>query len=280
VADTLPILAGANAIDLRDGHSRAVLLIHGFGDTPQTLRYLADDLHAHGYDVRVPLLPGHGRTLAAFDRSSYNEWIDAARSELLAMRAQYPWVALGGLSMGGAIAAILAEEVRDLPVLLLIAPYLGMPWHIRLFALGHRLFSLYPRPIEGRSDRSIHDPVERTKSLAYGAVTPRALRQLAHIVSLARRALPLIVAPTLLVQSKYDNRISERVAKWAFQRLGTSRKRLILTEEGGHIITVDYGKERVFEEIRAWLRGGPGTNPSTPDTLGGVPMSPPLTHSM
>jgi len=27
------------------------------------------------------------------------------------------------------------------------------------------------------------------------------------------------------------------------------------------VITVDYGRERVFEEVRAWLGTGPGTSP-------------------
>jgi alpha-beta hydrolase superfamily lysophospholipase len=39
------IITGANEIDLRHGPSRhAVLLLHGGGDTPQTLRYLAEYL--------------------------------------------------------------------------------------------------------------------------------------------------------------------------------------------------------------------------------------------
>ena len=95
--------------DRYDG-PRGVLLVHGFGDTPQTLRYLADNLHAHGYDVRVPLLPGHGRSVSSFDSTPHTAWLDAVRAELLAMRARVPWVALGGLSMGGALSAIVAAE--------------------------------------------------------------------------------------------------------------------------------------------------------------------------
>ena len=91
--------------------------MHGFGDTPQTLQYLADDLFAHGYDVRAPLLPGHGRTLSVFDATSHMEWIAAAKAELMAMRARYGWVGVCGLSMGGALATIIAAEVRDIPSL-------------------------------------------------------------------------------------------------------------------------------------------------------------------
>jgi carboxylesterase len=220
-------------------------LIHGFGDTPQTLQYLADDLHAHGYDVRAPLLPGHGRTLAAFDRVTHDEWIVAVKAELMALRARYAWVALGGLSMGGALAAIVAAEVDDLPALCLIAPYVAMPFPIRLGAACYPLLRWYTRPLAAASPQSIHDPQERGKNLAYGAVTIHAVHELAQVVTCVRRALPEVMVPTLIVQSIHDNRIAPSVAEWAFGRLGTERKRIVLTEEGGHIITVDYGRERV-----------------------------------
>ena len=247
---------------------RAVLLVHGFGDTPQTLAALAADLHAHGYDVRVPLLPGHGRTLAAFDASTHEEWIACVASELLALRADYPWVGLAGLSMGGALSAIVAATMRDLPALVLMAPYLGMPRIMRMAARTARLWSRWVGPIASESPESIHDVQEREKNLSYGAVTGHALHELSVVVRMAQRALPRIIAPTLLVQSRHDNRIPLRVAEHAYARLGTSRKQLMITELGGHILTVDVGRAAVFAAVRAWLEGGPGTIPSTPDTVG------------
>ncbi len=259
----------AQAIDLRAKHSagRAVLLIHGFGDTPQTLQYLAEYLHAHHYDVRVPLLPGHGETIAAFDRATHTEWIDAMRAELMSMRSEYPWVGVCGLSMGGAIAATLAGELHDLPSLCLIAPYLGMPLYAQAVAACYRLFALYPHPYTEESPRSIRDPIERAKNLAYGGLTPHAVHELWKTMRSGRRALPQISTPTLIIQSKLDNRVATKVAERSFQMVGARKKRLVLTEEGGHIITVDYGRERVFEEVRSWLGGGPGASPPTPETL-------------
>ena len=61
--DTDGIVVGATTIDLPTDGGRAVLMLHGFGDTPQTLEYLAAYVHAQGWAVRAPLLPGHGRTL-------------------------------------------------------------------------------------------------------------------------------------------------------------------------------------------------------------------------
>lgn len=177
------------------------------------------------------------------------------------MRARYSWSGLAGLSMGGALAVILAAQIADLPSLVLLAPYLGMPLHVRAAAATHRLWSGSVGAIRASSPRSIHDPRERAANLAYGALTGRAVHELALLVAKARRSLSQVTAPTLIVQSQEDNRIPPRVARHALDALGSSSKRLVFTRGAGHIITVDYGRERVFAEVQNWLERGPGTAP-------------------
>lgn len=256
------IIPGAGPLDLRAGNRRAILLLHGFGDTPQTLAYLARYLHERGLDVRVPLLPGHGRSITSMDASSHAEWIDAARAELFALRARYGWAAVGGLSMGGAIAAIIASELPDLPSLVLIAPYLSMPRRLRWLSETSPVWSDVVGPVRASTTRSILDPVERVANLSYGTVTGRSIRELSRLVSKARNALGTITAPTLLIQSEADNRVSVESSRRAFAALGMEEKKLILTRDGGHVITVDYGRERVFEEVRTWLGLVPEPRPS------------------
>ncbi|HXN75325.1 MAG TPA: alpha/beta fold hydrolase [Gemmatimonadaceae bacterium] len=253
-ADTAAVRKGAETIDLQEEGSHGVLLLHGFGDTPQTLSLLAQRLHKHGYSVLVPLLPGHGRTMEAFTRSRADEWIDAARSSLLEMRDRTNAVSVAGLSMGGALAVLLAAEIQDISALILIAPYLGMPLLLRVAAATHWFWERFAGELNGRSPRSIHDPIEREKNLAYGAVTGRALHELSTVTSRARKALPAVTAPTLIVQSREDPRISPDVAEFALEALGAKEKNLVWTEGAGHIITVDYGRERVFSEVEKWLR--------------------------
>jgi len=104
------IVLGAHTIDLHGSETRAALMLHGFGDTPQTLSYLAEHLHLAGWSVRAPLLPGHGRTIRAFARSSADDWVDMALDEYAILRERYDSVALIGLSMGGALATIVAAS--------------------------------------------------------------------------------------------------------------------------------------------------------------------------
>jgi carboxylesterase len=246
------ILNGAETIDLQEEGSRGVLLLHGFGDTPQTLTLLARRLHAAGYSVLAPLLPGHGRTMRAFSHSNADEWVAASRTALEDMQARYADVSVVGLSMGGALAAIITSASETVRALVLIAPYLEMPLPLRLAARTHWLWGCIAGEINARNPRSIRNPIEREKNLAYGLVTGRALSELWKVVRRARKVLPTVIVPTLIVQSRADPRIAPGVAERVLALLGARDKKLVWAE-GGHIITVDYGRERVFAEVEAWL---------------------------
>ncbi|HET7458307.1 MAG TPA: alpha/beta fold hydrolase [Gemmatimonadaceae bacterium] len=250
------VIPGARTIDLEslDPDAPAALLLHGFGDTPQTLAALAEHLHRLGWSVRAPLLPGHGRSLPAFAASRADGWVDFARDEWLRFRERHPRAALVGLSMGGAIATVLAAESSSPPTALaLVAPYVSMPTTVRRAALAHWLLGAALPYVSGGGERSVHDDAARDASLAYGACTPRLLAELASIVARARRALPAVRVPTLVVQSRHDNRIPPDAAARAFEMLGAPVKELAWTDIGGHVITVDVGRERVFALVEDWL---------------------------
>jgi carboxylesterase len=247
------VITGAEGFDLpRDG-APAVLLLHGGGDTPQTLRQLANHLYAAGYAVDVPLLPGHGRTIREFAGVTADDWIATAREHYERMRKRHDWVAVVGLSMGGALAVQLAADDTELPALGLLAPYLAMPPVANRAAWCAPLWGLIVPYVQSANTLSVHDRSEAAKSLAYGVFSARALHQLRATVRRARSALPRVHAPTLVVQSREDNRIAVPDAEGAFAQLGAREKRLVWIEGAGHVITVDFGRDRVFSLIRDWL---------------------------
>jgi carboxylesterase len=214
---------------------------------------LASSLHAGGYDVKAPLLPGHGRTVEAFVESRHDEWLSFARNELLAMQQTHDTVAIGGLSMGGALAAILTSERRDIPALVLMAPYIDMPPSHKIAAAFYWLWG-GNHARRSNSPGSIRDPAERAKNVGYGGYySPRLLHELSALGKSARQALPTIKSPTLILQSRTDPRIKASVAESALASLRSSDKKLIWIEGAGHIITVDYGREQVFREVREWF---------------------------
>lgn len=245
------IIAGAEPIAL-DGDDRGVLLLHGFGDTPQSLRDLAHHLHGHGYTVRVPLLPGHGRSLAQFGASTSADWLAASREALATLRAHTPRVALVGQSMGGALAVLLAAT-DEVEALVLLAPYLTLKPKVDRLARRHGLAGLFVAWVNSRTEQSILDPAARARSLGYGVTSPRLLAELRNVVGRAWEALPGVTVPTLVIQSRRDNRIRAADAERAYARLSAACREFVWIDDGGHVLSVDVGREEVFARTTGWL---------------------------
>jgi carboxylesterase len=250
------IVIGAGPIVAHASDTHAALLVHGFGDTPQTVRELAEYLHdIHGWSVRAPLLPGHGRSLADFDASGAAAWRDAVHQEYSALAASYSTVVLIGLSMGGALVTLEAARAPALPALVLLAPYLTPPARAeRLAPLAGVINLLSPYLKGGDREKSIFDPAARARVLGYGASPPKRVRDLVAVAHDARFAAADVRAPTLLMHSRTDYRIPlELATRHASYFSGASAVEEVWIDGAGHVITVDYGCERVWEATAAFL---------------------------
>jgi carboxylesterase len=252
----LGIIPGAEPLTfVAAGAPMGVVLLHGFGDTPQTLAWLASQLRDGGFDVDVPLLPGHGRTLREFASSNGSEWLAAARAAHASMRARHVRVALVGLSLGGALAATVAADDPELAALVLLAPYVDTPPLLRMLVRAAPAIGVVLPYVGGEGSQSILDPEARAQGLAYGATTPQLVRELVRAADAARASLARVTAPTLYVQSREDNRITEAVARRAFAMLGTRTKKLEMLTGCGHVLTVDFCREHVAALVSEWLAG-------------------------
>lgn len=247
------IIEGAASVELRREGAPGVLLLHGGFDTPQVVHGLATYLHEHGFSIRAPLLAGHGRSLAELSKSSSATWHRQVAEEYDSMRRSHSRLAVVGLSMGGALALKLASKRTDLPALVLLAPYVDMPAAIKRMAATAAYWGWLLPYFSSGGKRSVHDREAAARGLGHGVLTPAALRALFDVMTDAVAALPNVESPTLVIQSREDNRIAAAGAEQAFGQLGASEKRMVWTEGAGHAITVDYGRERVFELVTDWL---------------------------
>ena len=107
---------------------RAVLLLHGLTASPMQCGELARRLHASGDTVLVPRLPGHG----AHDRLTpqlrdlrAHQLIAAAEEALEIARGLGSSVVVAGFSLGGLLAAWLAQH-HAFDHAVAIAPFLGV----------------------------------------------------------------------------------------------------------------------------------------------------------
>lgn len=250
------IIPGASPITLHGSDTHAVLVLHGFGDTPQTVRLLSEHLHrVHGWSVHAPLLPGHGRTLASFDAHGAADWRSAVQQAYADLRGRYPTVTLVGLSMGGALATLEAARDPALPALVLLVPYLTPPATAeRLAPLAGVINLMLPYLRGGDREASIFDPEARSRALGYGAAPPRRIADLVSVAHDARFAAADVRAPTLLMHSRTDYRIPVHLAEQHPSFFTTVSELSHQWLDGcGHVITVDYGCEQVWSATAAWL---------------------------
>jgi carboxylesterase len=248
------IVIGAEGFTLEGSATHAVLLLHGFGDTPQSVRPLAVTLQAAGWTVRAELLAGHGRPLREYAKVRERDWVDGVSAAYTRLCSQYQTVVVCGLSMGAALAVILAEAHPEIPSLALLAPYLVMPrdMHVKT-DLARLLNYIYPYHANTGGETSIHDPIARAETLGVGVVTAPLLSELRAVALHAQRALPSLRARTLYLQSREDNRINADDAVRQFARLGSPIKEQRWLTGCGHIITVDYCKDEVARQVVEWF---------------------------
>lgn len=256
LADRFPlgndgVIRGAQPI-FHGGHARAALLLHGFGDTPQSLAVLAQRLANAGWSVSVPLLPGHARTLKEFHTSRAADWTQAARTAYEDLVERHETVVLCGQSMGADLALEL-ESSRPAPALVLLAPYIAMPAIARLGAALWPVFQWVVPIIYTRDQRSIHDPQAGAKSLAYGYTSPRLLAELRHVVQRARRHLAEVRSATLIVHSREDNRVPADEVAAAAARIRHPVKATQWVSGCGHVIAADYCKDTVAALVIEWF---------------------------
>lgn len=99
------------------------LLFHGLSDSAYVWTDLARVIADRGFDVRVVLLPGHGSHPRNMLEISYRQWLVAARAHVGLWQVDETPFYLGGFSLGGVIATILAlEQPEKIAGLFLISP--------------------------------------------------------------------------------------------------------------------------------------------------------------
>ena len=126
-ADSAVVAPGGESILLVHGKRtpRAVVLLHGFTDSPHQFAALADSLYALGDNVFVPRLPHHaerGRDARQLSRLSAADLCRTGDASVDVAAGLGDSVIVAGLSVGGTIAAWVAEHRPEVTRVVVIAP--------------------------------------------------------------------------------------------------------------------------------------------------------------
>ncbi|MBK8984987.1 MAG: alpha/beta fold hydrolase [Chloroflexi bacterium] len=216
------------------GGPAAALLVHGFPGTPAEVRPLAAALHAQGWTVHAPLLPGFGPQIADMFTYGQEDWVTAVRQAQTQLRSQYETVLLVGYSLGGAIALnIAAQEPPN--ALVLLAPF----WQIggpAIAAVWRGIRQLFPeiqffkwidfsnpqmqRVFENWRDVLDLDDPQVQAALQSLRVPARFVDEILALGQAAKAAAPTIHLPTLVIQGSQDITIAPKATHELMRSLG------------------------------------------------------------
>lgn len=243
--------------------ARCVLGLHGLTGSPDELAPLTAALTASGLVVRTPLLPGHGQDVAALARTTRHDWYAAADAALSSLVAECDGpIAIVGGSAGGLLAIRLAiSRPRDVKALVLLATPLGLPW---MDAMKIRMALWIPAALRPESVSTIakpHGPNVNDQAMAaglrsLGAYPIQALGDLLDLISDARRLLPRVTQPVLVVHGDLDAIVTRGQADLLAASLTCSERvtRLDLAASA-HLIAIDRDRDRLAREVIGFLGG-------------------------
>lgn len=231
-----------------DGGPVGVLLSHGFTGSPASItpwgRHLAD----LGYTVRVPRLPGHGTTWQEMNTTTWRDWYGEVDTALTDLREQCDWVAVCGLSMGGALALRLAEQRPDeVDALVLVNPA------IALKRLDLKLVPLLSRvlPSIGGVSNDIKKPGQ--DEIAYSRTPLKALASQLQLWRDVRENLDRVTAPLLVFRSADDHVVDETTVGLVMEGVSSGERELVELNDSFHVATLDHDAEFIMERSAQFI---------------------------
>lgn len=231
-----------------DGGHRGVLFCHGFTGSPASLRPWAQHLAGQGYTVRVPRLPGHGTSWQEMNTTTWQQWYAEVEAALTELRSRCDWVAVAGLSMGGALALRLAERrPRDVGALVLVNPAIG---------LKRRDLALLPvlRRVTGSFPGISNDiRLAGQDEIAYDRVPLNAMASQLELWRDVRANLSRVAAPLLYFRSLTDH-VVDGVSETAILRgVSSTVRRFVELPDSYHVATLDHDAQRIFDQSTQFL---------------------------
>lgn len=238
-----------------------LLLFHGLLSSPQEFGLIAHMLRSRGVAHESVIVPGY--TLANDPASpDWQQWRDAAVAVIEEKVPAGQPVILGGLCMGGVLAAAAAlQGRRQIAGMVLMSPTFtydgwGLSPIRHLRHLGYwtgldRFFGVNEREPFGIKSPKIRKWVireleERAQSACGPARIPlRALREGERMMAEVRRRLRELDCPLLIIHATEDEITSLPSVQRLFDALPQPDKTLAVVNNSYHMITIDNDRQEV-----------------------------------
>lgn len=226
-----------------------ILLIHGFTGSPAHMRLLGEGLHDQGFAVRGILLPGHGETPYALGLVTWQDWLLACRREARDMREKYSRFTVAGLSMGGCLALMIAEQMRADACVTIAAP---MKTVKRFRALAPAAALVHPM-IYKQADGA-RQTLDQAYDIGYSCYPTKSVGQLSAIIRRAKQDLHLIQCPVLTIQSHGDKTVTADSPDLILRGVSSQVKAQLWLDSAPHVCTISPEYEKIVNGMADFLK--------------------------
>ncbi len=233
---------------LHMGGDKGVLLIHGFTGSVAHMRPLGDALAQRGYTVMGINLPGHATTERDMAQTGWKQWLAASRDAFFKLRQSCAIVTVAGLSMGGVLSLLLAEECLPDACITLSAPLKTQNRWIGLAGVGA---PFHPRVAwEPQQERQ---QLNAAYDYGYSGFPTAKAADLHRLIGMARKDLHNVVCPVLAVQSTGDATIWPGSADAVIAGVSSEKKQKLVLKDVPHVCTLSAALPSIVEAMDTLL---------------------------
>lgn len=221
--------------DLGNGEKAKIgcIVTHGIGGTPANMWLVTQELKKRGYTVLAPCLPGHGTTVRDQMHSTGKQWVAHMMQCYDKLKENgCSHIIPIGLSLGGILSGIVAEERPCAALVLLSAPV-----KMKLYLHAARYLSILFPVIRNEA----HSPEQVQAILPYGQMyegfCARKLWDLRWLCIRLRSRFRRITCPVFGVWAKLDDKVADGSLPLVERKLRHTEYRSVIMEHSQHAST-------------------------------------------
>lgn len=241
--------------------SNYVILLHGYPESPYNLRLLGEFLAANGFHVFGPLLPGFGRNYEYLhEHSDWREWIKAVDDLIEKIKVEGSQnIFVSGISMGGFITLYIAIHHPEIKAIASICGPVYVKGALKYIVPITKIFTKYVKSAEN-GEMDVMDPkVQQDPTLIeldkhHNKIVLKGVSSELKLMKMVKKNLKHITQPILICQGRKDKTVPPEIPQYIYDHVSSQDKTIKWYENSGHILTLDYDKDKLFEDIATFFK--------------------------